>query len=69
MVFYFILSPFQVLASGEVLDMMSSLKKDNTGYDMKQLFIGAEGTLGVVTKLIISCPAKSNSYHLALLGT
>ena len=35
-----------VLADGEVMDLMSSLRKDNTGYDLKQLFIGSEGTLG-----------------------
>ncbi|HUO01308.1 MAG TPA: FAD-binding oxidoreductase [Rhizomicrobium sp.] len=38
-----------VLADGRVLPMLRSLHKDNTGYDLKQLFIGAEGTLGVVT--------------------
>jgi FAD/FMN-containing dehydrogenase len=38
-----------VLPDGQVLDQLSSLRKDNTGYDLKQLFIGAEGTLGVVT--------------------
>lgn len=38
-----------VLASGEVLSGLSGLRKDNTGYDLKQLFIGAEGTLGLIT--------------------
>jgi D-lactate dehydrogenase (cytochrome) len=38
-----------VLPDGRVLDGLRSLRKDNTGYDLKQLFIGAEGTLGVVT--------------------
>jgi FAD/FMN-containing dehydrogenase len=38
-----------VLADGRVLPMLRSLHKDNTGYDLKQLFIGAEGTLGIVT--------------------
>jgi FAD/FMN-containing dehydrogenase len=38
-----------VLPDGSVLDQLSALRKDNTGYDLKQLFIGAEGTLGVVT--------------------
>ena len=38
-----------VLPDGRVLDQLTALRKDNTGYDLKQLFIGAEGTLGVVT--------------------
>ena len=38
-----------VLADGSVLDLMRPLRKDNTGYDLKQLFIGAEGTLGIIT--------------------
>jgi FAD/FMN-containing dehydrogenase len=38
-----------VLADGRVLPMLRSLHKDNTGYDLKQVFIGAEGTLGIVT--------------------
>jgi len=38
-----------VLASGDVLDLMAPLKKDNRGFDLKQLLIGSEGTLGIVT--------------------
>ena len=38
-----------VMADGRVLPMLKTLHKDNTGYDLKQLFIGAEGTLGIVT--------------------
>jgi len=38
-----------VLADGRVLDGLSSLRKDNTGYDLRDLFIGAEGTLGLIT--------------------
>ena len=38
-----------VLADGRVLDGLSALRKDNTGYDIKSLFLGAEGTLGVIT--------------------
>jgi len=57
-----------VLASGEVLDCMSSLRKDNTGYDLKQLFIGSEGTLGVITAASILCPQKSSAINVAFLG-
>lgn len=42
-----------VLPNGELLDDMRSLRKNNTGYDLKQNFIGAEGTLGVVTGLVL----------------
>ena len=38
-----------VLASGEIWNGLRALRKDNTGYDLKQLFIGSEGTLGVIT--------------------
>lgn len=40
-----------VLADGTILDMLTTLPKNNTGYDLKQVFIGAEGTLGLVTKV------------------
>lgn len=42
-----------VLADGTVLDMMRPLVKNNTGYDLKQHFIGAEGTLGVITRALL----------------
>ena len=38
-----------VLMGGRVLDMLSGLRKDNTGYDLRHLFVGSEGTLGVIT--------------------
>jgi FAD/FMN-containing dehydrogenase len=44
------------------------MKKDNTGYDLKHLFIGSEGTLGLVTKVAIQCPVKPKSVQLALFG-
>lgn len=40
-----------VLADGTVLDLLSTLRKDNTGYDLKQLFIGSEGSLGEYVRL------------------
>ncbi len=42
-----------VLSDGRILDLLRTLRKDNTGYDLKQLFIGAEGTLGIVTAAAI----------------
>ncbi len=42
-----------VLADGRVLPMLRGLHKDNTGYDLRQIFIGAEGTLGVVTQAVL----------------
>jgi len=57
-----------VLASGEVVDCLSSMKKDNTGYDLKHLFIGSEGTLGLVTRVSIACPNRPKSVNLALLS-
>ena len=56
------------LCDGTVVDCLNTLRKDNTGYDLKQLFIGAEGTLGVVTKLAILVPRRPAAQHVALLG-
>jgi FAD/FMN-containing dehydrogenase len=42
-----------VLPNGDIWDGLRSLKKDNTGYDLKHLFMGAEGTLGVITKAVL----------------
>ena len=42
-----------VLADGRIWHGLSKLKKDNTGYDLKHLFIGAEGTLGVITEAVL----------------
>lgn len=58
----------QVLADGQVLDCLSTLRKDNTGYDLKQLFIGSEGTLGVITAVSVLCPRKPKSANVVFLG-
>ncbi|KAH8835208.1 hypothetical protein DL96DRAFT_1573319 [Flagelloscypha sp. PMI_526] len=58
-----------VLPDGTILDQLSTLRKDNTGYDLKQLFIGAEGTLGVITGVSIltpPAPQATNNVILAL---
>ncbi len=58
-----------VLADGTVLSSMNSLIKNNSGYDLKQLFIGSEGTLGVITRLVLrlrEAPASSSMALVAL---
>lgn len=57
-----------VLADGTVLSSMSPLVKNNTGYDLKQLFIGSEGTLGVVTRAVLRLRPKPASSNVALLA-
>ncbi|CAH2246769.1 D-2-hydroxyglutarate dehydrogenase, mitochondrial [Pelobates cultripes] len=57
-----------VLPDGSILNCLNSLRKDNTGYDLKQLFIGSEGTLGLISAVSILCPRKPNSVNVALLG-
>ncbi|XP_051638400.1 D-2-hydroxyglutarate dehydrogenase, mitochondrial isoform X1 [Manacus candei] len=57
-----------VLADGSAVDCLASLRKDNTGYDLKQLFIGSEGTLGVITAVSILCPQKPKAVNVAFLG-
>jgi len=53
-----------VTADGKVLDLMNENRKDNTGYDLKQLFIGSEGHLGVITKAAVLCPKWCPSTNL-----
>ena len=57
-----------VLADGTVVDTMSTLRKDNTGYDLKQLFLGSEGTLGVITQVSLIAPKRSSAVNLAFLA-
>jgi D-lactate dehydrogenase (cytochrome) len=57
-----------VLADGRVLDNLNKLKKDNTGYDLKNLFIGAEGTLGVITAAVLRLIPRPRSVETALTG-
>jgi FAD/FMN-containing dehydrogenase len=57
-----------VLADGRVLSGLKSLRKDNTGYDVKSLFIGAEGTLGVITAASLKLFPASRDSATALVG-
>ena len=50
------------------MNCLSKMKKDNTGYHLKHLFIGSEGTLGFVTQVAIHCPVSPKSVNVALLG-
>lgn len=57
-----------VLADGTVLDGLTTLRKNNTGYDLKQLFIGAEGTLGVVTAATLKLHPMPGEHVTAVAG-
>jgi len=57
-----------VLADGRVLDGLSALRKDNTGYDIKSLFLGAEGTLGVITAASLKLFPKVRDVATALVA-
>jgi FAD/FMN-containing dehydrogenase len=57
-----------VLADGRVLSGLRSLRKDNTGYDVKSLFIGAEGTLGVITAACLKLFPEPRDSATALVG-
>lgn len=57
-----------VLPDGTIVDDLFRLRKNNTGYDIKQLFIGAEGTIGIITKVSIHCPQRSNAVNVAFFG-
>lgn len=55
-----------VLADGTVLDMLRTIHKDNTGYPLKHLFIGSEGTLGIITKVALSLATKPSYTSIIL---
>jgi len=57
-----------VLADGRVLNLMSELHKDNSGYDLKSLFIGAEGTLGIITAAVMKLVPKARAHATATLA-
>jgi FAD/FMN-containing dehydrogenase len=58
-----------VLADGTVLTALSKVMKNNAGYDLNQLFIGSEGTLGIVTRAVLRLHARPRSKSTALIAT
>ena len=57
-----------VLPDGRIWDGLRSLRKDNTGYDLKQLFIGAEGTLGIITAAVLKLYPRPKSVATACIA-
>ena len=57
-----------VLPGGKVLNLMSELHKDNSGYNLKHLLIGSEGTLGVITRAVLKLHPKPRAYATAMVA-
>jgi FAD/FMN-containing dehydrogenase len=57
-----------VLADGRLLNMLKTLRKDNTGYDLKNMFIGAEGTLGIITAATLKLFPRPRRYDTILVA-
>lgn len=57
-----------VLADGTIVSSMNTLLKNNSGFDLKQLFIGTEGQLGLVTRIVFRLQAKPRSHNVALVA-
>jgi FAD/FMN-containing dehydrogenase len=57
-----------VLPNGEIWDGLNGLRKDNTGYDLKQLFIGAEGTLGIITAAVLKLFPRPRAIETAFIA-
>lgn len=57
-----------VLPTGEIVEGLRSLRKDNAGYDMKHLFLGTEGTLGVITAAVIKLFPRPKATEVAFIG-
>jgi FAD/FMN-containing dehydrogenase len=55
-----------VLADGRVLNLLKTLRKDNSGYDLKNLFVGSEGTLGIITKATLKLFPRPRRYDTLL---
>jgi D-lactate dehydrogenase (cytochrome) len=57
-----------VLADGRIMQLLSKLKKDNTGYDLRNIFIGAEGTLGIITAAVLKLFPRPRVMETAFIG-
>src|SRR5690606_15314931 len=57
-----------VTMGGEILRLGGALEKDNTGYDLRQLFIGSEGTLGIITEATLKLTRLPEACQVALLA-
>jgi len=57
-----------VLADGTIWNGLSNLRKDNTGYDLKQLFLGSEGTLGIITAAVLKLFPEPRNRRTAMLA-
>lgn len=57
-----------VLPSGKILNGLSRLRKDNTGYNLRELFVGSEGTLGIITGVVLKLFPAPKSVATAMLG-
>ena len=57
-----------VMPDGTVMNDLCKLRKNNTGFDLKQLHIGAEGTIGIITKISVQCPKRSSAVNVAFFG-
>lgn len=57
-----------VLADGRLMNLLSKLKKNNTGYDLRHIFIGAEGTLGVITAAVVKLFPRPRAVETVFIG-
>lgn len=64
----FVLGLEAVLADGTVISSMNRFIKNNSGFDLKHMFIGTEGTLGVITRIVFRLAVKPSSHNVALLA-
>jgi FAD/FMN-containing dehydrogenase len=57
-----------VLADGRIMNLLSKLKKNNTGYDLRHIFVGAEGTLGIITAAVVKLFPRPRAMETAFVG-